>query len=106
MKAKKKLNIPICDVLIDPDYEAIIKADYVQPQNYVRHTKKIGNEPDMTVDYNIEEEDLRWIRSNPRFVNEEEIAQYLGEQSFEALMDILERVTSHSKEPVKQARRG
>jgi hypothetical protein len=101
----KKLNIPICDVLIDPDYETIIKADYVQLPNYVRHTKKIDDEPDMTVDYNIEEEDLRWIRSNPRFVNEE-IAQYLSEQSFEALMDILERVTSHSKEPVKQPRRG
>jgi hypothetical protein len=58
MQAKKKLNIPICDVLIDPDYETNVTATYFQPQTYVRYVRKIGDEADFSIDYSIEDEDL------------------------------------------------
>jgi hypothetical protein len=58
MQSKKKLNIPICDVLVDPEYETIVAPTYQQPSNYLRHVKKIGDEPDVSTDYNIEDEDL------------------------------------------------
>lgn len=42
---------------IDPIYETIISPDYVIPQSYVRHTKKIGDEEDPTIDYCLEDDD-------------------------------------------------
>lgn len=55
---KKKLNIPVCDVLNDSEYGSIISTDFVLPQNYVRHAKKIGDEEDVTIDYNADEQDV------------------------------------------------
>ena len=55
---KKPLNIPIGDVITDPDYEANIPANYNIPTSFVRHTRKIGDEPDMSIDYFMEDDDL------------------------------------------------
>jgi hypothetical protein len=54
---KKKLNIPVCDVQNDSEYEKNVTSDFVLPQNYVRHTKKIGDEEDITIDYCLEDDD-------------------------------------------------
>ena len=59
---KKKLNIPIGDVLIDPDYEKNIPPTFVLPESFVRHTKRIGDEQDITIDYNMEDDDV--VRSS------------------------------------------
>jgi hypothetical protein len=48
----------VCNVQNDSEYNTIVAADYVIPQNYVRHAKKIGDEEDVTVDYNADEKDI------------------------------------------------
>lgn len=63
--SKKKLNIPVCNVQNDLEYHTIVTADYVIPQNYVRHAKKIGDEDDVTIDYNADEKDI--VRSGISF---------------------------------------
>ena len=55
---KKNLNIPICDVSIDTDYEKNIQPNFQLSSSFVRLTKKIGDEPDISIDYNMEDEDL------------------------------------------------
>ena len=56
---KKKLNIPTCDVIEDPDYENIVSATFVRPQGHLRHVKQLGNgEPDLFLDYVIDQDDL------------------------------------------------
>jgi hypothetical protein len=55
---KKKLNIPTCDVTEDPDYETNVSATYDRPQAHVRYKRILANDPDMLVDYIIDEEDL------------------------------------------------
>lgn len=45
------------DVKVDPIIDTVISADYVIPASYVRHTKKIGDEEDPTIDYCLEDDD-------------------------------------------------
>lgn len=55
---KKKINIPICDVMFDKDYETNVKPTYVLPSSYVRHAKKVGEEADVSVDYCADQDDM------------------------------------------------
>lgn len=55
---KKVLNIPVGDVVEDAEYNTYVAANFTIPTSFVRHTKKIGDEPDITIDYCIEDEDL------------------------------------------------
>lgn len=55
---KKKLNIPVGDVKIDPSYDQNVSPDFIIPQSYVRYTKKIGDEEDSTIDYCLEQDDF------------------------------------------------
>jgi hypothetical protein len=45
------------DVKVDPIIDTVISPDYVIPASYVRHTKKIGDEEDPTIDYCLEDDD-------------------------------------------------
>jgi hypothetical protein len=51
------LNIPVGDVKVDPIIDTVISPDYSIPASYVRHTKKIGDEEDPTIDYCLEDDD-------------------------------------------------
>ncbi|KAJ1424850.1 hypothetical protein B484DRAFT_480448, partial [Ochromonadaceae sp. CCMP2298] len=55
--AKKALNIPICDVTNDKDYDKEVSADFQLPPSYVKHIKKIGDEVDASLDYVIDKDD-------------------------------------------------
>lgn len=55
--AKKKLNIPICDVHVDRDYEKNVPASFALPPSYVKHSKKIGDEVDVSIDYVVDTSD-------------------------------------------------
>ena len=55
---KKKVNIPICDVGVDPDYEKNVSASFTLPNGYLRHSKKIGDEVDISIDYNMDSQDI------------------------------------------------
>lgn len=54
---KKSLNIPICDVRIDPEYEKNVTPTYIQSIPYVKHVRKIGDEAEITTDYQCDKED-------------------------------------------------
>lgn len=54
---KKVLNIPICDVTVDHDYNKDISATFKLPASYVKHIKKIGDETDVTIEYVLDKED-------------------------------------------------
>ena len=54
---KKKVNIPICDTHVDGDYDSIVSPTFQLPQNYIRHVRRIGDEVDVTMDYNIDADD-------------------------------------------------
>lgn len=48
---KKKLNIPVCDVTEDPEYDTRIKADFQLPATFIRHSRKLVDEIDLSTDY-------------------------------------------------------
>ena len=52
------MNIPICDVGVDPDYEKNVSATFQLPNSYLRHSKKIGDEVDISIDYNMDSQDI------------------------------------------------
>ena len=52
------LNIPVGDVVEDTEYDTYVKSNFNIPTSFVRHTKKICDEPDITIDYCVEDEDL------------------------------------------------
>ena len=54
---KKKLNIPICDVNNDNDYEKNVSATFELPSTYIKHAKKIGIEKDILIDYCMDDND-------------------------------------------------
>ena len=52
------MNIPICDVATDHDYEKNVTAVFELPNSYLRHSKKIADEADIGVDYNMDDQDM------------------------------------------------
>ncbi len=54
---KKKLNIPIGDVDIDGDYEKNVAPNFVLPGNFIRHTRRVGDEADLLLDYVMDDAD-------------------------------------------------
>ena len=54
---KKKLNIPIGDVAVDPDYEKNVPSKYVLQPILIRHTRKVNDEADLLADYVLENDD-------------------------------------------------
>ena len=100
-KSKKtKFNIPITDVTIDKDYETNLRAIYTMPTSYVRYVRKIGDEADIATDYNLELEDKKWIAAHPVLGSDKDAKKYLTSDTFEAIIDILERHSGYSKEVV------
>ena len=51
MAPKKKLNIPVGDVLVDSDYDSFLPATYSIPTGYVRYAVKMPDEVDLISDY-------------------------------------------------------
>ena len=54
---KKILNIPICDVTVDTDYNKDVVANYHLPPVYLKHNKKIGDDVDVSLEYILDKED-------------------------------------------------
>lgn len=98
---KKKLNIPIGDVNIDPEYEINVKANFQIPNSYVRHTKKIGDEGDITIDYILEPEDKEWLAKHPKLSIDKDAQKYITNDSLEVIINLLERTTGYG-DPVQQ----
>jgi len=44
-------------VFPDEEYEKLVPPNFVMPSSYVRHSKKLGDENDITIDYILECED-------------------------------------------------
>jgi hypothetical protein len=55
---KKPVNIPICEVTIDEDYEAQIPITYSLPPSYVKHIRKIVENTDVGTDFVADADDL------------------------------------------------
>jgi enhancer of polycomb-like protein len=100
MAPKRKLNIPVGDVSTDPDYEKIVKPNYILSNSYLKYMKKIGDDEDVSIDYNMEDEDLTWISTHPRLCNDREVMSHLTELAFEKIIDILEKQTGVLKDVV------
>ena len=54
---RKTLNIPICDVNVDQDYNKDVAPSFTLPTIYIKHQKRIGDEADVSLDYVIDKED-------------------------------------------------
>ena len=98
LPVKKILNIPIGDVILESDYETNVTPSFVIPTSFVRHTKKIGDEADISADYFMEDEDLLWMRNNTRISQDREAATYLGVETFEKIITLLEKHTGYVSE--------
>mmetsp|Transcript_23137 Transcript_23137/g.33901 ORF Transcript_23137/g.33901 Transcript_23137/m.33901 type:complete len:655 (-) Transcript_23137:198-2162(-) len=98
---KKKLNIPIGDVSYDADYDTQVPSDFSVPQNYVRYTKKIGDDEDITVDYCLESEDMVWLKEHPKLNADTELKNHLTSSAFERIINIFERSTGFG-DPIDQ----
>lgn len=90
---KKKLNIPIGDVDIDEDYEKNVTANFTLPPNLIRHTRRVGDEEDLLLDFIMDSEDERWLKSHPRFQGDKEIAELLTPDTFEVFINLFEKLT-------------
>lgn len=55
---RKPINIPICDVRIDHDYNEHVAANYTPPISYVKYIKSIVDDTDLTIDYHADADDL------------------------------------------------
>ena len=98
--AKKKLNIPIGDVAYDEEYEQNVAATYCVPSILIRHARKVGDESDLLIDYVVENDDLVWLKTNPKFVNDKEITKHMTTDAFEILVNLFEKLTGMSEQPV------
>eukprot|EP01038_Epipyxis_sp_PR26KG_P004496 gene4496-6352_t len=97
---KKKLNIPICDVVIDDEYENNLLANFTISSSYARYARKIGDDTDYTIDYNFEEEDEVWLQN--MHASDKESKKILTKETFEIIIDILEKHTGFLKDPIPQ----
>ena len=97
---KKKPNIPVCDVNTDADYEKNVKATFKQTQTFVRYTRRMADEPDLSEDYLIDAQDTQWIASNSKFTTDNDVAQLMTYDSFEAIIGVFEKLTNVSREPI------
>ena len=77
-KEKKKFNIPVGDVNNDDDYNKNVTPSFILPTSYVRYIKRIGIEDDPTIDYNVEDDDLKWLRSHPVLLVDKDIIKYFN----------------------------
>lgn len=59
--AKKKLNIPVGDVIVDPAYDTFVPANFTVPSGYIRYIVKLSDEPDPISDYFCDEADEVWL---------------------------------------------
>lgn len=57
MTKKKSLNIPVCSVEKDHQYDTYVSQSFVPWTNYVKHVRRIGDEADVTSDFVMEEGD-------------------------------------------------
>jgi hypothetical protein len=99
---KKRLNIPTPIVLTVEDYDKYLAPTYRQPAAYVKHTKKLHDEPDPSIDYIAEPDDKEWLASNPRVVADKEVQKALTLDVLEWLITTLEKATGFG-EPVSHA---
>jgi hypothetical protein len=90
---KKKLNIPIGDVLIDPEYDTYVTPTYQLPTNYVRYNKKMGDEPDLIVDYLCDQTDIDWITARLPALEKYDCQSYLTVETVDFVINSLERAT-------------
>lgn len=54
---KRSLNIPICEVTYDAEYEREVRPTYELPASYVKHVKKVGGEADLSLEYIADRDD-------------------------------------------------
>ena len=101
-KEKKRFNIPVGDVNNDDDYDKNVPPSFVLPTSYVRYIKRIGIDDDPTIDYNVEDDDLKWLRSHPVLLVDKETIKYFNIDVFETIINILERSTGYSTTVVSQ----
>jgi len=100
---KKPLNIPIGDVTLDGDYNKDVPASFRLPSNYVKHIKKIGDEVDVSFDYIIDDDDEVWIKGLGSLGIPKDMQKLMSSDAFETIINILERYTGLSKDPIPQA---
>jgi len=101
---RKVINIPICETSLDADYEKNVAPTFVLPSSYLRYVRRIGDETDVTIDYNMEQEDRDWLATRSRLSNDKEASKHLTTEAFEAIINILERHTGLSRDPLPQVR--
>ena len=51
---RKKINLPVTDCVDDPTYEDDVPANLKVPSSYVRYVRRVGNEADISVEYNMD----------------------------------------------------
>ena len=94
----KKLNIPIGDCTVDLEYDSIVKPDFVLPTSYIRYTKKIGDDKDISIDYCIDDDDLEWLKTT--YEKNREINPHATINNFETIINIFERQTGMARDPI------
>mmetsp|Transcript_24261 Transcript_24261/g.40506 ORF Transcript_24261/g.40506 Transcript_24261/m.40506 type:complete len:152 (-) Transcript_24261:32-487(-) len=99
---KKALNIPICDVSVDNDYSKDVSPVFKLPKSYVKHLKKIGDEIDISLDYVVDKADEAWLKGLSLLGIPKDTSRLLSVDTFEIIINILERYTGLSKEPIPQ----
>lgn len=96
---KKPVNIPICEVTIDEDYEKSIPISFSLPPSYVKHIRKIVEDVDVGTDYVADKEDMIWIQSISKYYQ----AEKFSVDMFESIINFFERVNGSQRDTITQS---
>ena len=88
---KKKLNIPICDVQEDANYELNIKPTYQLSETYIRYSIKLGEENnDIMSIYLVDEDDKKWLNANENLHKNDDVRPYVTIELMEKIINYFE----------------
>ncbi|RYG93996.1 hypothetical protein EON65_58120, partial [archaeon] len=89
---KKPLNIPICDVQVDTEYDQYVTANFAPCPSYIKYVRVLADESDLATDYLYEDSDdaflTQYNKANPQ--------EPLSIEKFEHIINTWERATGPS----------
>lgn len=101
---KRMFDIPTPVVAVVEDYEKDVSATFELPQHYIRHTSMPKTSLDDEVEYNLDADDLHWLRTHSQFGESGEWRGSLTPDMMERIIDIAEKATGPEGPCVSQVR--
>jgi len=90
LQPKVKLDIPVPTITNVVNYERDIPATYQVPRSFVRYQRPRLEDAETTVEYNVDEEDEKWLAENLLFGTKKNIKKKKGANHAEEIATLTE----------------